>query len=346
MSSSRPPKPTPRPSPSSTFPTFPDPIPGILPFGSVNLFGGASGVGKTTMGAPLAAALRSGTEYFGRPTNPPTGIYYLAADRDWRTYGTKFTAARYPDIPHYALPDDPTEIPKARAPRSQFDLFERCMRKLDPSPGGFVFVDPIAPTFIRGDQNRAWDAATAMHHFRWVARAYHVTLLCFSNVVKERTDAGFTRARDRISGSGAFGAYSDTQWYLLNGQSPMTRIFGWAPREEAEVEYVVRFNADTILYEYESGPWDVGDAYSHSDGEELGREQELLEGIAISPQQTSVEAILRYAAALPQPLSRRACYRYLTVLVDQLRVIRSTIRGQGLYTRPAPHMRGMPGGRP
>lgn len=262
-------KPAATPPPAPPVPTnpaiaYPDPIPGILPFGSLNIFGGASGVGKTTACVPLAVALKTGASYFGRQTHAPTQLYYLAADRDWRTYHTKFAAAGFPDIIHYALPDDRTEVPKARLPRTQFDLFERCMQKLAPIPGGFVFIDPIAPTFVRGDQNHSWDASTAMHHFRWVAQAYQVTLLCMSNVVKERTDAGFTRARDRISGSGALGAYSDTQFYLLNGQAPDTRVYGWAPREEAEVEYVVRFNPLTKQYDYESGPWPVGEGLEHS----------------------------------------------------------------------------------
>lgn len=332
MPVSKHPKSNPTPLLPSTL-TFPDPIPGILPFGGVHLFGGASGIGKTTVDAPLAVALRDGTPYFGRDTNKVTAVYYLAADRDWRTYATKFTAVGFPDIPHYCLPDDRTEIPKARHGRGQFDLFERCMAKLAPLPGAFVFVDPVAPTFVRGDQNHAWDAATAMHHFRWIAGLYHVTLFCLSNVVKERTDAGFTRARDRISGSGALGAYSDTQWYLINGQSPTRRVLGWAPREEAEVEYVVRFNAHTHLYEYESGPWDVGLAFGQSDDlDAKGRERELLDCIAYAPEDTPAEDIIEFAAA--KEISRRTTFRYLDILTDQMSIVKVA---KGRYQRPKTH---------
>jgi hypothetical protein len=202
-------------------------------------------------------------------------------------------------------------------------------------------VDPIAPTFVRGDQNNAWDASTAMHHFRWVAQLYQITILGFSNVVKERTEGGFVRARDRISGSGALGAYSDTQWYLINGKAPNKRIFGWAPREEAEIEYVMRFNPATALYEYESGPWDIGEALGQSDAEteaDTGRERELLAIIATAPQHTSTDEILTFAAGLPKPISRRSCFLYLAQLVEDMAITKR----HGAYAKPSPHMRVVP----
>lgn len=301
---------------------FPDPISGIIPFGSVNIFGGASGMGKTTLVASLCRHLTDGTPYYGRPTHTPSGLYYLAADRDWATtYATKFARVGLPDIAHYALPDDLEENPKLRRSGTQFDLFERCMKKLDPCPGATVFVDPIAPTFIRGDQNRAWDAATSMHTFRYIARTYQVTLFCFSNVVKDRTDAGFTRARDRISGSGALGAYSDTQFYLIEAATPDRRIFGWAPREDAEVEYVVRFNPLTKLYEYESGPWATGAAFTQSDHAKSSSLDPSALLLSLVPDTGIDTSDLQELAKTQLGMSRATFYRQLKVLLNDLQQV-------------------------
>lgn len=234
---------------SSDCQAFPDPIPGVIPFGTVNLFQGASGVGKTIMLAEWCARWRDGKTICGHPTNRPTGFYYLAADRDWTTYARAFAAAGFPDIPHYTLAEDDTQKPKEWRDAAAVALFESCLAKLSPQPGGLVFVDPVAPLFIKGDQNRARDVAVSLHCFRRCARQYCITLFCSANVAKSKVEEAYRRPQDRIAGSGAFVAYSDTQIYMQPPTEPNgPTILGWTPRCAPSEEFKFRFNPETHLF--------------------------------------------------------------------------------------------------
>src|SRR5262245_20619483 len=83
-----------------------DPIPDIVPHQSLSYMSGASGVGKTRILADMLARMRDGRPICGHVTNPPTGFYYLAADRDWSTFERAFKAAGFPDINRYVLAED------------------------------------------------------------------------------------------------------------------------------------------------------------------------------------------------------------------------------------------------
>ena len=223
--------------------------PDIIPFGSVCLFQGASGVGKTIMQAAWCARWRDGKTICGHPTNRPTGLYYLAADRDWTTYARAFGAVGFPDIPHYTLAEDDAENPRAWKDLDSLDFFERCLGKLKPQPGALVFVDPVAPLFIKGDQNRARDVAVSLHWFRHCARRHGITLLCSTNVAKTKVEDTYRRPQDRVAGSGAFVAYSDTQIYM---EPPPEQggptILGWTPRCAPAEEFKFQFDPQTHLF--------------------------------------------------------------------------------------------------
>ena len=62
-----------------------DPIPGIIEYGSLNMLAGASGVGKTCLLSWLLKQISLGLPVFGTPTQAPTKIGYLCADRSIRT---------------------------------------------------------------------------------------------------------------------------------------------------------------------------------------------------------------------------------------------------------------------
>lgn len=144
MAASRPttPQPSNAESPTSSQPPnpFPDPIPGIIPFGTVTLVGGASGVGKTTMLAEWCARWRDGRPICGHPTNPPTAFCYISADRPWLEYQPMFTAAGFPDIPHYALAQDPTiSLADLRKPFGGGEMFAKVLDRLKLPAGAHIF---------------------------------------------------------------------------------------------------------------------------------------------------------------------------------------------------------------
>lgn len=226
---------------------FRDPIPKILPFGTVNLFSGAPGSGKTILLADWCARMRDARTICRHPTHPPTAFAYLAADRGWETFDAAFTAAGFPHIPRYCLADDHTNDPRKWRERTAFDLFLTCLDKLNPPPGAFVIVDPISPLFIAGDQNRSRDVAVSLHWFRRIAQLKQITLLCCMNVSKPRVEPEIKRARDRASGSMAFGAHCDTQ-LSLDVDDDNVRTLIWSPRRAAEETFRFAFDPDTELF--------------------------------------------------------------------------------------------------
>lgn len=232
---------------------YPDPIPKILPFGSLTVFAGASGVGKTIILSEMLVRIRDGRTVWGHPTNRPTGFFYLAGDRPWSpTFTDTFAVAGFPDIAHYALADDR----KKRSPRSwlqtKFDtsLLETILRdKLQPIPGSLVVIDPAYPLFTLGNQNDAKSVATTLHWFRDLIAEYQITLICCANVAKEREGEKVRRSQDRVSGSGAFIAYSDTNMYMHDGEGEgYPVIFGWTPRRTAPEQFPVEFDPKTQLF--------------------------------------------------------------------------------------------------
>jgi len=233
-------------------PTYPDPIPGVIPFGTVTLVAGAPGVGKTAMLSEWIVRWRDGRQIWGHPTNQPTGFYYLAADRQWQSHQTWFNTVGFPDIPRYSLADDPSlNLDWVRQPSNAIKLFERCLDHLKPLPGGHVFVDPIAPLFIVGDQNRPRDVAITLFHFSRFAKRYQINITAAAHFSKQKMDAQtqYRRPMDRISGTGAFVGYSDTQVWLIDPEPPEQpyHIFGWRPRHSKEENFKVT-RTDTCLF--------------------------------------------------------------------------------------------------
>lgn len=315
--------PAPAPADPPPGPAFPDPIPGVIPFGTLTIFAGAAGVGKTVMLSEMLARMRDGRPVWGHPTNPPTGFFYLAADRPWYpTFADTFACAGFPDIAHYALADDPDQRPSQWQERTAFLLLESILTdKLKPTPGSVLVIDPAYPLFIKGDQNKARDVAVSLHVYRKLITRFQVSVICCSNVTKERTDSSFVRPQDRISGSGAFSAYSDTQMYLMDKKGEgYPQLFGWTPRRAAAEEFQVEFDQKTRLFVPYTGqlPADDPEIAPLADV----KLQPVLDLIPPFPDAIRA-ADLEDLALGTLRLSRATLHRYLTVL-----------EGHGLIARP------------
>lgn len=234
---------------------FPDPIPHIIPFGTVTLLAGAPGVGKTAMLAGFVRRWLDGKSIWGHPTNRPTEFAYLAADRQWASHQQWFDAVGYSEIKHYSLADDPTINLDRLSNQSQaYNIFRESLDKLDPKPGAHVIVDPMAPLFVSGDQNRARDVAVTLIRFSKECRKRLINITACAHFAKQKTDAQtqYRRATDRISGSGAFMGFSDTQVYIIDPEPPEQpyHIFGWRPRHHREETYKVLRGDDGLFIPY------------------------------------------------------------------------------------------------
>jgi hypothetical protein len=315
-----------------SIPPFPDPIPGIIPFGSLCLFSGASGVGKTILKAQWCAALLRGDPILGIPTNPPSSIGYLAADRPWfPTYASAFSTAGVPDITRYCLMDpgsgyDPRALRAGN--HSAFDFFDQCLNTLDPAPGSLVFVDPFAPLFIHGDQNNARNVAISLQWIRRCSQVRQLTLVCDANVAKLKADEDFKRPQDRISGSGAFLAYADTIFNFsedakLNGAAASTRTLMWQPRTGPFGEQTFNFDPVTRMFTPYTGLLDEGTT------EDNDRPTQVLALFPPEPEDIEFGGLFDLAHEAFN-ISKATLKRDLTVLITRGLVSKD---GWGAYTR-------------
>jgi AAA domain len=261
---------------------FPNPLVDILRFGSVNLFAGASGAGKTIMLAEWIARWQQGKTIWGHQTHCPTGFYFVAADRDWSTYQTALDNAGVDmaSVHRYCL-DEETTVQQWKSWKKlpAFDRLEYCLDRLKPIPGSLLVVEPFVPMFIDGRPNDATDTAVSLHFLRAITKAYQVTTCASANVTKLKQDEGFIRPQDRIAGSGALIAFSDTQIYLYQGDKPgQSHTFGWVPRTAAAEEFRVRFDPKTRLFRLDDGIFEPEQRLSHED-----RIKALLELIPYDP---------------------------------------------------------------
>ena len=242
----------------STHPSgFPDPIPGVIPFGTLTVFAGAPGVGKTAMIADWIQRWRTARKIWGHFTNPATAYCYIAADRQWASHQLWFDAVGYPDIPRYSLADDPTfDLNSLSNPRTALDLLPRALDRAfngQPCPAGaHVFIDPVSPIFIAGNPNAARDVARTLLGMSRECQRRQINLTVTAHFSKQAANVQdrYARPQDRIAGSGAFSGFSDTQIYLLDpepaAQQPW-HLLGWNPRHAKPEEFACRRN-DTGLF--------------------------------------------------------------------------------------------------
>lgn len=223
--------------------TFPDPIPGIIPFGTVTVFAGAPGVGKTAMLADWVKRWQDGRTIWGKPTNPATAYYYIAADRQWASHAKWFELAGVGEIAHYSLADQAAlDLDIIMRPNEALKLFGSILAQLQPIPGSHVTVDPMSPIFVAGSPNDSRAVARTLLEFSRWCQTLQINISCTAHFGKQKgeTKDQYTRPQDRIAGSGAFSGFSDTQVYLVD-PVPAAGIpyhtLGWNPRQAPAEEF-------------------------------------------------------------------------------------------------------------
>ena len=229
---------------------FLDPIPGIMPFGTLTVLSGAPGAGKTALIAEFYARLRDGRPVWGYPTNKPTGFAYIASDRQWASHQQWFDLVGMSDIPRYSLADDPhfdvKDIEESKALALFHDALKQCNNGAPPIPGSIVTVDPVTPLFIAGSPNSSRAVAKTLLTMSREARSFQITLMLVGHFGKQSADrnARYQRPQDRIAGSGAFSGFSDTQMFLCEPDPPdhPFHMFGWNPRHRPPEEFMCRRN--------------------------------------------------------------------------------------------------------
>lgn len=307
------------PDPASPLQPFPDPIPGIIPFGTVTLFAGASGAGKSTMLDEWLVRWRDGRTICGHQTNKPTALYLLIADRTWADdHQDWFRKLGWPDIPYYAIAEDPALPVAYRDPAAAHRFLLYCLDKLKPIPGSHVVVDPITPLFIAGNPNDQRPVAWTLLDMGRICTTRQINITCTAYFGKQKADKTqqYTRPIDRIAGSGAFAGYSHCQVYITEPEPDQPyHTLGWKPRHAPEGEFKFTRQPSTGLFV----PFEL---YA-----ELDRLEAVLACVPDEPTKTS---LILHRVHTKLGLSEKRAEFYLRQLKSQGRIVRV---GHGLLQR-------------
>lgn len=189
-----------------------DLVQSLLPTHEVSIIAGASGAGKTSITMQLLSAIQHHKPFFGLATTPNIRVGYIAADRggDSLEHWSKIMDVDLSQIKIRSLiKDDDINLSKfeTRPMALLLDLI-RDMMPLD-----LLIIDPLI-VFFGTDTKSYTTNAKCLIQLNRVAHQHKVTILGIHHAVKARTDFGFKRPQDRISGTGAFLGYSSTQIFL------------------------------------------------------------------------------------------------------------------------------------
>ena len=232
--------------------SFPDPIPGIIPFGTVTLLGGAPGAGKTTMLLEWCARWLDGRSINGKPTNKPTALCYLTTDRRWEDYSRLLDLVGLPrNLPHFSLPEFFDDVkPLLEDPRYAHEAFLYCYKRIGVPPGAHLIVEPLAPLLIKGDQNKARDVAFALLQLTSICHKDRINITSSMHFGKQLAEGTYRRHQDKIAGSTAFAGFSHTQAYLLEPSGPKEPWYtlGWNPRHSKPEEFLYKRDDETGLF--------------------------------------------------------------------------------------------------
>lgn len=305
---------------TSTAPLFPDLIPNIITYNSLNILAGASGVGKTCLLAWMITRFRRGAPVFGAAVTAPAAIGYVCADRG-------FTSARYwlgkvgmNDLPFYSLADD-LAFSTVRL-RNKFHLVSilgECLDKLRLPPGSLVVVDPLA-LFMGGSLNDYQSCAIACIEIRRACMQRQLTLIGTAHASKQKNDRKdqYNRLQDRILGSSAQLGYGDTQMYLASPEETGEKFYSfiWHPHTAPAELFPLGRDGEGMFVPWEVSPLAI-------------EENAILLAVPYTEEGVGFGELIVTAAA-----SKSTVHRYLQELLKAGMIERV---GHGRYRRVALH---------
>lgn len=215
-------------------PIYPDPIPDVIPFGSLCIFMGPPKRGKTALLADWFARWRDGRSICGLPTHAPTALGILTTDHKWHlNQAGWFAKAGFPDVAHYSLRDQPHMAwRQLRIPARADDILNRGLDALKLPPGGLVAIDVMGP-FLTSRLNDYAEVVGGLGTISQMLDVRQLTGIGLSHMGKQKGDSKdqYKDPFERILGSGAQIGFSDTMFYLLGPKDldqPHYEV-GWQP---------------------------------------------------------------------------------------------------------------------
>lgn len=319
---------------SSPCQPFLDPIPGVMPFGSICTLAGASGVGKNAMVSGWVARWLAGKTICGHATNKPIAIGMLAGDRRWRSHRIWLDVAGVGELPHYSLRDDKTfQWRMLRNADSTLTALNLALDRLNLPPGGLLIADPLS-LWLPGKINDYKDVAIGLGTLDQVLHRRQLTCLGIFHQSKSKNDVkqNYSRPQDRILGSAAQLGFSDTTMYLLSPEDLDQPYYGlgWIPHNApAETHYFTRTSTGLFQIHY---PPATDEAVTSGDQTTNERAQIIMQ---LLPEEGGIERHLwvKRVADAGLNISLKTFQRDVEWLIQQGLVQRD---GYGKYSRRKP----------
>lgn len=308
-------------------PPFPDPIAGVIPFATLTIFAGAPGAGKTTLLVDWLHRWRADQTICRHRTAPPTWFYWISADRG-QTESEFYAKIGFRDrITYYSVVSGASGINTEDFHKDANGraLFQHCMAVLNPIPGSHVIIDPIGPLFITGNQNRARDVAASLISMSRCIEERQINITGTAHFSKQKADPNdrYRRPQDRISGSGAWSGFSDTQMYIVDPEPPNRNYhqFGWNPRNLPPEDF--KFERTARGFVPHAGLDEIGTTVDNDRPSQL---YALIPELGILTKDLELLAVMQFA------ISRATFYRDIETLKERYLIYRDDQTGK-LYRR-------------
>jgi RecA-family ATPase len=212
----------------------------VLPCEEVHLIGGPSGAGKTAFLFQLIDDIRSGRDVFGRRSHMMPYVY-VSCDRSHESINRKLVK--------FGLQDSITNIIALPDFIDSENPLETIINQL-PEGTKIIFIEGFA-LLIRGDSNSYGAVGHFLANAVKLCKKHHVTIIGTVHSTKARSRDVIYTPRERILGSVAWGACSETIIYidpadLADSRNVDRRIFLF-PRNVRNEQFDYCFDAQGRL---------------------------------------------------------------------------------------------------
>ncbi len=228
--------------------TFPDLIPGIIPFGSITLLSGPPHRGKTALLATLLAKLLKGELLFDLPSAPPPVVGFICTDHKHQLNQSQWLsrAGILDQVKLYSLRNDMDfQWKRLRDKDQRSAAFDDCIEKLQLPEGSLIIVDPVA-LFISAQLNDYHSVAIGLGMLDQVLQRRNLTMWGTAHTSKQTEDSKKTYKRpiDRINGSGAQIGFADTAMALTGPEDTQSGCYELAVSPAMVPEFTQYFQRD------------------------------------------------------------------------------------------------------
>lgn len=218
----------------------------IMPVRSVHLFGGPSGAGKSRMLFQWFKDLALGNPIIGLTVPKPVRIGYVCLDR---TDESVLETMECLDI-------NPSDVPNFEfiSCADRIVTFAQIPHLFTQLPE-LIVVDGIPVLLPSGDINKYTEVANFMRHGIKLCKQYDTTFMGVLHCAKTKENERYLNPRQRISGSVAWAAFSETI-FLLEPIKPESRdddrsTLTVLPRNAKKIVKDFVFNDKGQLIEYQ-----------------------------------------------------------------------------------------------